>query len=125
MANFAKCKQESVKFKQTKEATETIDVKVLWWTQSQTITKQVPAEDGIHENTPINLDLVKTFSRCSRILDRNSHCGTLEGGNKKFGIYFNVQGSSEYWYYDEEKLRDEQFEEISNNTHLYKSKVSI
>jgi hypothetical protein len=126
MANFVKCKQEFVKFKRTKRQTETKQVKSLFFfTRTVETHTEIPDEDGTHVNSPMNLDIVKTISKISHVLDRNSGWSSLPDGKKKFGINFNTIDGNYHWYYDEEKNRDEQFEEIAGNTHLYKSKVSI
>jgi len=126
MANFVKCKQESVKFKRNSSKEKAVEITVLlFWKAKRTVSEEVPGED-FHNNSPINLDLVKAFSKTKRILDRDSRWVTMQDGKEKYGIYFSALGGSSYdWYYDDEKTRDEQFEEIASNHHEYKTKVNF
>lgn len=124
MAIFVKCKEEFVTFKQTKKEQVGTEAKrtFLWFVKLVPVYKEVDDVNGKFYNRPVNLNMVLDISKTSGAPDRDSDYGYSK---YKPAIRFDFGKYSTTWCYSDEKLRDEQFEEIANNTHLFKSKVGI
>lgn len=118
MATFIKCKQDSIKIKQSGFSSEIVVVPyLLFFKKEKTICVEIPGETTNRDNTPINIDVVITISKNSKKLSKWE--------NSKPGILFTAADDYFEWYYDNEKIRDEQFDEIISNHHNYKSNISL
>lgn len=126
MANFIKCKHESVLSKRMKKEIEEIKVVKGFFKSKEVITyKDVEDSTLIYENTPINIDLVINIKKIKGYADKDSAWGSIPS-TEKFGIsFYCISRDSISWFYGDEKTRDEQYEEISNNSQMYKSKVIL
>lgn len=126
MANFVKCKEESVEYKTFgKEQTGNIVKRtLLFFTTLEPIYKEIPGPNEKYINNPINLNLVLDISKTKGCPDRDSDYRYKDNTSRP-GIKFDFGRYHSYWFYSDEKVRDAQFEEISNNTHAYKSKVDF
>ena len=127
MATFVKCKEEFVKRKRTKqEQTGTeLETIFLFFKRVKPIYIEVfDCEDKIFNN-PVNLDAVLDIEKIVGAGDTDSNYSGIAGTSKPgIRFYFNSKCLTD-WFYSDEKVRDEQFEEIASNSHLYKSKVVL
>ena len=123
MANFIKCKQESFSYKKYEnvKVRDELTRSFFFFVKINPIYEfQEEVEAITVYNNPINIEYVKNISRTGGI-----YCG-LSKFSAHYGIrFFLVGGGESCWFYDNVKTRDEQFEEIVSNNHLYKSKVNI
>lgn len=118
MANFVKCKQEFIKVKETSWDFEKISIPYfVFFKKEKTVSTENPGEAWYRDNVPINIDVVITISKNKKKLSK--------WDDSKPGILFNTEENYYEWYYDDEKVRNEQFDEIVNNHHNYKSNISI
>ncbi len=126
MAHFIKCKQELVTYKTMKQEIENIETihRVFLGTRQVVTYKEVFDKEENYENSPINLDVVIRLSKTVGAYDRDSNRYFIKTTGKQ-GICFHTIDGTYEWYYDTKEARDEQFEEIASNSHMYKSKVVI
>lgn len=114
MATFVRCKQEY--FLEQREKKVQVDTKVgrflLLFKYDIPVYENVLGQPNRIFNNPVNIDLVMILKKQMCFSD-------------KFAIKFGGSKYYEIWVYDTEKARDEQFEELANNLHLYKSKVEL
>lgn len=122
MATFLKCKQEFITYTKVNEVQVNNEIKLE--TVFFFFKKIVPVYRNVPEiiekyNSPINLDIVKNFSKTKHQIGNDKPLKNFHG------IVFKLVDGECYWYYEDEKTRDEQFEEIASNKHLYLLKVHI
>lgn len=124
MANFIQCKQESYSYKDYRHTwIKTGTKRVLLFFKKDVGHFKYMADRTIKVfNKPINLEVVQSLVKNEREFEWNSEDNNK---NKKPGIRFYLIEEEVEWFFDSEKVRDEQYNEIVNNTHLYKSKVNI
>lgn len=121
MATFVKCKEEFVKYKthkqiQTGSKTERF---LLFFKTVEPIFEEVPDSEGSFQNNPINISRVLDIEKVTGAGDKNSSYGYVKGTSRPGIKFFFEGGYYTNWYYNSEKLRDEQFEEVATNK--YKS----
>lgn len=117
MATFVKCKEESVKYKtykqvQTGSKTERF---LLFFKTVEPIFEEVPDSEGTFKNNPINISHVLDIEKVTGAGDKNSSYGYVQGTSRSGIKFFYAGGYYTNWYYNSEKLRDEQFEEVATN----------
>lgn len=126
MANFLKCTEEFVKYKRMKKHLVKHEVKLtfLIFKKLVDVYKDIIDYDVINYNNPINIDLVESFSKIKGLEDVDSDYNFIKATERP-GINFRTVDTNYYWYYNDEKSRDSQFNDISNNISSYKSRVIL
>jgi hypothetical protein len=118
MANFIQCKQESYSYKDynstwVKTGTKRV---LLFFKKEVGEHRYLPGKDIKIINKPINLEVVQNLVKYDRVMEWNS---PESHKNEKKGIRFDLIEGQVDWFFDSEKVRDEQYNEIVNNTHLF------
>jgi hypothetical protein len=124
MANFIQCKQEFYTYKNYDSKWVKTGTKrfLLFFKEDIGEWKNLPGHDIKVFNKAINLEAVQNLVKYDRIMEWNS---SSENKNEKKGIRFDLIDGQLDWYFDSEQVRDEQYNEIISNSHLYKSKVNF
>ena len=129
MANFIGCKQGEVSYNKMIKVENGYQVKPSWIFFQKIVKtyKEIPGDNIVYQNTPVNIEMVKTFKKISGLpdLDSTDWGGTTIKGTERSGIMFDMIKGECYWYYSDEKIRDAQYEELLSNNHMYKAKVVL